>query len=151
MTRTFQSNSIFSYYLLHISWIKPTGKAAEGEQTEGQGSILTEVAPQAEENPAENPAEDQAPALKLVEDVGADTEKTVSQPDPIETPPGQELSPKTDSSSTQLKTSADKEGDVPVQDSLEFQDDPTDTDYAPSNYICITSLFVFIRWFHITR
>lgn len=74
--------------------------------------------------------------------MGADTEKAVSQPDPIETPQGQELSPRTAPASTQKKNSADKQGEVAVQDSLEFQDDPADTDYAPSNYIFITLLFV---------
>lgn len=139
---------ISSYYLpyiilKHISLIKPTDKPTEGEQREEQGSSLTEVAPQTEENPTEDPSEDQRPALKLVEDVGADTEKTVSQPDPIETPPDQELSPITSPASTQKKNSADKQGEVAVQDSLEFQDDPADTDYAPSNYMFITLLFVF--------
>lgn len=110
-------------------------KPAEGEQREEQGSSLTEVAPQTEENPTEDPSEDQRPALKLVEDVGADTEKTVSQPDPIETPPDQELSPTTSPASTQKKNSADKQGEVAVQDSLEFQDDPADTDYAPKSQV----------------
>lgn len=88
--------------------------------------------------------------MKLVENVGADTEKTVSQPDATETPQGQEPPAKTDSASTQLKEPADKEEEVAGQDSLEFQDDPTDTDYAPSNYILHTLLLVFIMMLHIT-
>lgn len=134
----------------HISLIKPTDKPAEGAQREEQGSSLTEVAPQAEENPLENPAEDQRPPLKLVEDVGDDTEKTLSQPDPIEAPRGQELTHKTASVSTQKKISADKEGEVAIQDSLEFQDDPADTDYAPSNYMFMTLFFAFNMILYIT-
>lgn len=133
------------FHFIHL-----TDKPAEAEQREGPGSTIAEVAPQAEENLSEHPVEGQTPALKLVEDVGAGTEKTVSQPDAVETPQGQEPPLKTDSASTPPKQSTDKEEEVAVHDSLEFQDDPADTDYAPSNYILFTLLFVFIMTPHFT-
>lgn len=82
---------------------------------------------------------------------GADTEKTVSQPDAVGTHQGQEPPSNTDSDSTLLKESTNKEEEVAVQDSLEFQDDPADTDYAPSNEISITLRLVFIMKLHVTR
>lgn len=104
-------------------------------------SDLTEVASQAEESPHGNPAEDKTPSLNrnnIEEDVPTETQQTVCQPDPAETPPDQVLSPKTTPASTQKKKSANKEGEGAVQDLLEFQDDPADTDYSPSKYMFIT-------------
>lgn len=96
---------------------------------------------QAEENPYGNPAEVKTPSLNQnnsEEDVPTETQQTVCQPDPSEIPSVQELSPKTTPASTQKKKSANKEGEGAVQDSLEFQDDPADTDYTPSKYMFIT-------------
>lgn len=108
------------------------------------------MASQAVENPHGNPAEDKTPSLNqnnLEEDVPSETQQTVCQPDPAETPPVQELSPKTTPASTQKKKSANKEGEGAVQDSLEFQDDPADTDYAPSKYMfgCNMMLYTTIE------
>lgn len=122
------------------SFNTPTDKPGEGEQREELESDLTEVASQAEENPHGNPAEDKTPSLNrnnLEEDVPTETQQTVCQPDPAQTPLVQELSPKTTPALTQKKKPANKEGEGAVQDSLEFQDDPADTDYAPSKYIFI--------------
>lgn len=98
------------------------------------------MASQAEENPQGDHAENKTPSLNrnnLEEDVPTETQQTVCQPDRAETPPVQELSPETTPASTQKKKSANKEDEGAVQDSLEFQDDPADTDYAPSKYMFI--------------
>lgn len=100
------------------------------------------------ENPDGNPAEGKTPSLNrnnLEEDVPAETEQTVCQPDPSETV--HELSPKTTPASTEKKKSANKEGEGAVQESLEFQDDPADTDYAPSKYMfgCNMMLYMTIE------
>ncbi|XP_051281410.1 zinc finger and BTB domain-containing protein 17 isoform X2 [Dicentrarchus labrax] len=99
------------------------------EQREEPESDLAEVATQAEESPPSTPIEDKEPTQNqedLKEDISTETKQPVSQPSPARTHSGRGRPPKTTPVSAQKKTSVKKE-----EESVGFQDDPSDTDYTP--------------------
>lgn len=120
---------------------KPKEKPGDGEQRDELDSDLTEVASQAEESPSSTPADDKKPTQNpenLKEDISAETQRTLSQPNPARTQSWRRRPPKTTPLSTQKKVSVKKEEESAALDVPEFQDDPSDTDYTPSKDIFIT-------------
>lgn len=102
-------------------------------------SDLTEVASQAEQAPLTTPAEvkeDTQNQETLQEEMSTETQQAVLQPDAHRTHSGQRRPPKT--TPVSMKKKVKKEDGTAAREAPEFQDDPSDADYTPSEYIFIT-------------
>ncbi|KAM4563415.1 zinc finger and BTB domain-containing protein 17 isoform 2-T3 [Odontesthes bonariensis] len=103
-------------------------KTSEKEQKEDIENHLSEVAAQAEERPPTTSVEESKPS----QDISADTQQTVSQPNFSRTHPGRGRPPKTTLLSAQKKISVKKDTETAAP---RFKDDPSDADYAPKSQL----------------
>lgn len=130
--------NMFCFFFIN----KPEEKHGNREQREELESDLADVASEAEENPPSIPTEDKESTqnqVSLKEDVSSETQRTVSPPCPTRPYSGRGRPPKTTPSSAPKKVSVKKEMEKEARDAPGFQDDPSDTDYAPSKYLFIGS------------
>lgn len=137
-------SSIHYYHILLRGWPTfhsvfntPDEKAGEGEQKEETDNQLSEVATQAEECPPSTPPEDkETPQSQdtLEDEIPAEAQQPVSQPNPTRTHSGRGRPPKTASFVSQKKMSLKNEEEGVASDASGFQDNPSDADYTPSKY-----------------
>lgn len=120
---------------LNFFFNKSEEKHGNREQREELESDLADTTSQAEEDPSsilteeKNSTENQ---VSLKEDISSETQQTVSQPCPTRPHSSRGRPPKTTPSSAPKKMSISKETEKEARDAPGFQDDPSDTDYAPS-------------------
>ncbi|XP_072222950.1 zinc finger and BTB domain-containing protein 17 isoform X2 [Leuresthes tenuis] len=108
-------------------------KTSEKEQREDNENHLSEVAAQAEECPPATAKEEAKQSQdSLDKDISADTQQTVSQPNPTRTHLGRGRPPKATLLSAQKKISVKKDAESAAP---AFQDDPSDADYAPKSQL----------------
>lgn len=125
---------------MHCFLLKTDAKAGEVDQKAALENPLSEVPSEAEVCPPPpcTPVQENEPMQSQPEatnSISAEMHQTVSQPNPTRTPSGRGRPPKTTSSSAQKKVSVKREEETAVQDAPAFQDDLSDADYTPSNYI----------------
>uniref|UniRef100_A0A3Q3J5H4 Uncharacterized protein n=1 Tax=Monopterus albus TaxID=43700 RepID=A0A3Q3J5H4_MONAL len=121
-------------YIPIALWVSFQCRAAR-EELEND---LAEVASQAEDSSPSISTEDKEPTQNedsLKEDSSIETQETVSQPSTTSTYLGRARLPKTTSVFAQKKISVQKEKENASQDASGFQDDPSDADYMPSQYL----------------
>lgn len=102
-------------------------------------SDTTDVASQAEQTPLTTSTEVKEATQNqetLQEEIATETQQAVLQPDVHRTHLGQGRPPKTTPVSTKKKVK--KEEGTAAREAPEFQDDPSDADYTPSEYIFTT-------------
>lgn len=121
-------------------------KQGNREQREELESDLADEASHAEENPPSISTEDKDATenqVSLKEDISSEIQQTASQP--ARPYSGRGRPPRTTASSASKKVLVKKDVEKEARDAPGFQDDPSDTDYAPSKYLFIWNVLKVLK------